>query len=229
MLPLEDLVLAGWNLVSVPIGAALGGGWTSSGSAPLLGLLELAATGGAIVALATRDTETAAIEDRSFRAWALAGPLMGAVVLVGGNASDRLGMNVGGFLGIAAFIAVVAAFALGSRLPVIEPTVRRLLVAPFVFVTAAFFTDFVASLLDGLDLGELARALFDGRAAASELAGVAGLVAFFVIAGSAMFYAMLVIAPRELVSGERRPHVWLLRFVVFIASAVVGAGGYVLL
>jgi hypothetical protein len=224
----EDLALAGWNLVALPVAAALGGEWSSSEPAPLLGLVELLAVVGAIVALATRTPDAPPLHPESFRGWAMAGPLIGGVALVGDSASDRLGLDVAGLLGPAAFIAIVAAFVLADRLPVLGEGRRRLLVAPFVFVAAGFFGEFMASLLDGLDLGELAGSLFGG-AGGSEVATIAGLVLFAVVAGSAAFYAMLVVAPRELASPEPRPVVWAIRFVLFLATSIIGVGGWLIL
>ena len=228
-LRVEDFALAAWNLVAVPVGMVLGGGWMSSERSPAVGLLEVVAMAGAVVAVASRDAPSSSLRAEPFRVWALAGPLIGAVALVGGNATDRLGAPVGGFLGLGIFAAVIAAFALGPRLPVLDAGVRRLLVAPFVFVTAGFFTDFVASLLDGLDLPALAFAVFGGETTPTEGRALAAFVLFALIAGSGIFYAMLVVAPRELVAAEPRPGVWLLRYLVFVMSAVIGAGGYVLL
>jgi hypothetical protein len=158
----------------------------------------------------------------------MAGPLIGAVALVGDNVSDRLGLDVGGLLGPAAFVAIVAAFVLADRLPVLDDTRRRVLVAPFVFIAAGFFSEFMASLLAGLDIDELAGTLF-GNGGGSELAMIGGLVALFVVGGSAAFYAMLVVAPRELASPEPRPVVWALRFGLFLASSLVGVGGWLFL
>lgn len=224
----EDLALAGWNLVAVPVAAALGGSWSLGGDAPLIGLLEVAAIVGAIVALATRTPDAPPLSSDSFRAWVLAGPLIGAVVLLGDSASDRLGLAVGGILGPAALVAVVAAFALADRLPVLDERRRRLLVTPFVFVAAGFFTEFAAGILDGLDIGEVADTIL-GSSSAPGMATVAAFIAGGLLLGSAAFYVMLVVAPRELAAPERRPWVWAIRFAVFLVSALVGAGGSLLL
>lgn len=223
----EDVGLAAWNLLGVPIGAALAGA-RGDGPSPLFGLLEALAIVGVIVALATRTPGAPPLSSASFRGWALAGQLIGAVELVGSEAGDHLGFGVG-ILGIAAFVAVVAAFVLADRLPVLPEWQRRLAVAPFIFVTSAFFTDLVADLFDGIDVLAIARAVFDGSAAPPELAGVGSILLFALVAGSATFYAMLVIAPRELAAPEPVTRVWLFRYVLFLVSAVVGAAGIVVL
>ena len=227
----EDLVLVGWNLVALPIGAAVAGGsWTSSDPAPLVGLLEVLAIVGAIVALATRTPGAPPLSTEGFAMWARAGPLIGAVALVGDNAADRLGLDLG-VLGIVAFVATLASFVLADRLPVLDEPWRRLLVLPFVLVSAAFFDDIVASLFDDLDFGALVSAWLGGGAATEqpEVAAIAGIVLFGLVAGAAVFYAMLVLAPRELAAPESLPQVWLLRFLVFLVSAIAGTGAWLLL
>ena len=223
----EDLALAGWNLVALPIGAVLGG-WLGGRPAPVLGVLEALAIVGVIVALATRTPDAPPLTPESFRGWALAGPLIGAVAFVGDDASERLGVSVAP-LGIVAFVAVVAGFALADRLPVLPEWQRRLAVTPFLLVTSAFFTDLVADLFDGIDLVAIARGLFDGSSAEPEVATVGAILLMALVAGSAAFYAMLVIAPRELAAPEPLARVWLVRYLVFLASAVVGATGAVIL
>jgi len=224
----EDVALAVANVAAVPLLSALGRGTGGSEPAPLLGAVELVAVLGAIGALATRSPERQPLNPDSLHGWLFAGPLLGGVGLVGADASDHLGMDASGVLGLLTFAAVVAAFVLGDRLPVLPESRRRLLVAPFILVASGWFTAFVSDLFDGLDLGELAGALF-GPGGSPELLAIAGIVGFAVVAGSAAFYAMLVVAPRELASPEPQPGVWLVRYVVFAVSAGIGAGGVVLL
>ena len=224
----EDLALAGWNLVAVPVGAAVGGGWTSGEPAPVLGALQLAALLGVVVALATRTPGSSPLVPDGFRAWVLAGPLVGAVGIVGADTSDRLGVDLAEVMAPVALVATVAAFVFGDRLPVLDQRWRRLLVAPFIFISAAFFDDFIASLLDGLDLPAIASAVFAGGASEPQIAAFGSILLFGLLAGSAAFYAMLVLAPRELAAPERYPGVWVVRFAIFLVSAFVGAGAAVI-
>jgi hypothetical protein len=229
MLRPEDVALAAWNLVAVPVGAAVAGGWSSGQPAPAIGLLQLAGLFGVVIALATRTPGASPLVPDGFRAWVLAGPLVGAVGIVGADTSDRLGLDLAEVMAPVALVATIAAFTLGHRLPVLDERWRRLLVAPFVFVCAGFFDSFVADLLDGLDLPGIARAAFGGSASDPQTAALGGIVLFGVLAGSAVFYAMLVLAPRELAAPEPRPAVWLVRFAVFAVSAFVGAGAWALI
>lgn len=216
----EDLALAAWNLVSIPVGVALGGSWSGSDPDPVVGVIEVLAILGVIVAIGTRTATELPIHADSFRGWILAGPLVGATGLIGGNASDRLGLDLG-LLGAVTLLTIVGAFVFADRLPVLPELPRRLLTAPFILLAAAFFSDFIAGLLDGIDLGDLA--------AAPQQLGIAVLLGFALLAASAVFYAMLVVAPRELAAPEPNPGVWLKRFIVFVVTAVLGAGGWLLL
>jgi hypothetical protein len=223
----EDLALAAWNLVSIPVGVALAGSWSGSDRAPLVGLIEVLALGGMIVAVGTRTAGTPPIQAESFRGWLIAGPLIGAAGFIGANASDRLGLDLG-LLGAVTLLTIVGAFVFADRLPVLPELHRRLLTTPFVFLTAAFFTDIVAGVLDGMDLGDLARAVFVGSSAAPEQLMVAVIVGFALLLAAAVIYAMLIVAPRELAAPEPNPGVWVARFVVFVVSAAIGAGGWLL-
>lgn len=229
VLGVEDIALAGANLVAVPATAALGAEPPAAGEpALLLGLVELLAVTGVIVALATRPPGRT-IFPTPTHYWLFAGPLLGGVSLVGADAAEHLGFGASGILGLLTFVAVVAAFVLSDRLPVLDTPWRRLLVAPFVLLASGWFTRFVGDILDGLDLAELTRALFDSPSVPPEQASVAGIVAFFLVAGSAAFYAMLIVAPRELAAPEPGLRVWFVRYFVFAVSAAVGAWGIVLL
>ena len=221
----EDIVLAAWNALAVPLAGSLAVG---DGPLPVLGAVQALAIVGVIVALATRTPDAPPLSTESFRGWALAGPLIGAVALVGDAAGDNLGVDVG-LLGLGAFVAVVAAFVLADHLPVLPAWQRRVAVAPFILVSSAFFTELAADLFDGVDVGSIARALFDGSAAPPELAAVAGFLVMALVFGSAVFYAMLVIGPRELAAPEPLARVWLFRYLLFLVSAVVGAAGIVML
>ncbi len=227
-LRIEDLALAAANLGAVPLLAALVRG-SPDGRDPLRGVVELVAVLGAIAAVATRNPGQERLDPDGLRGWLFAGPLLGGIGLVGADVSKHLGLDASWLLALLTFTAVVAAFAFGDRLPVLPEGRRRLLVTPFVLVAAGWFTGFVASLFEGLDLAELGRALFAGDPTMPGTPALAAIVVFAVLAGSATFYAMLVVAPRELAAPEPQPGVWLLRYAVFVVTAALGAGAVVLL
>ncbi len=72
------------------------------------------------------------------------------------------------------------------------------------------------------------RDLLAGGPKPGALAPGGILVAAFLI-GSWVFYAMLVVAPRELAAPGPRPGVRVSRDLVLVVSALVGAGGAILL
>jgi hypothetical protein len=224
----EDVLLAAWNLVAFPIGALFAGSAGSAMAEPLVGLFEVAAVIGAVVALATRPPGPAAAPSE-FRTWILSGPLIGALGLVGENGARRLGVPGTDVVLAIAVIVGLGAIVLSDRLPVLDTAVRRLLVLPLILGATAFFGDLAADLVDGLEPGALLTALLSGAPGAPQEVAVAGFVTVLVLGGAAVFFAMLVVAPRELADPEPRPAVWLLRFVLFFASAATGIGLWTLI
>lgn len=221
----EDLLLAAWNVVGIPLVAV-------SALAPVLaaggepstpaGLLQLASVAGAIVAIATRPAGVPAPRpdaDGGLR-YALFGPLIAAVAFVAGSASDHLGTAVDGPLIGITFLVIVGAMAFGDRLPVIDAGVRRALIVPFIAICAGLFNGFAADLLEGMDVGQLVAAL------TVDETGFALFIIGMILAGLAFFYASLVVAPRVLVAPEEGGGwlIWPARFVLYVASAVLGIG-----
>lgn len=227
-LRIEDLLLAGWNVAGVPLVAA--GALApilSLGDAPnaFAGWVQLIAVIAAIIAIATRPsgaTRVPAPEGVDIDArMAFIGPLIGAVAFVAGSASAYLGFGVDGLVVGTAFIVITAAMVLGDRLPVIDRGLRRALILPFILVCGGIFNGFAADILDGLDVGELISSV------TVDETGFGLFIVAMVIAGLAAFYAALVFAPRVLVDPDLENHgclVWPLRFVLYLASAVLGIG-----
>jgi len=227
-LPIEDLLLAGWNVAGVPLVAAgTLAPILSLGDSPnaLAGWVQLLAVIAAIVAIATRPygvppfptMEGTGIDARM----GFIGPLIGAVAFVAGSASAYLGFGIDGPVVGLAFIVIIAAMILGNRLPVIDRGLRRALILPFILVSGGIFNSFAADILDGLDVGALI-----GSVTVDET-GFGLCVVFMVVAGLAAFYAALVFAPRVLVEPDLDPQgclVWPLRFVLYLVSAVLGIG-----
>jgi hypothetical protein len=90
-------------------------------------------------------------------------------------------------------------------------------VTPFILVTSRFFGDFLSGLTPLFDLRQLV-------ASASEPGGFAGAVFVGLIAtvGAAVFYVMLVFAPRQIAEREGTPGTWLVRFFLFVVSLSLG-------
>lgn len=225
VLATEDAALTAWNALGVPL-VTVSGATTiirlGDAPDPVAGVLQLAAVLGAIVAVGTRSTRDRGEPGASSFAlqMGLIGPFIGAVAFVGGSASTYLGLRLDGLMVALAFVAVSAALAFGNRLPTLPAVLRRILVAPFILVCAGIFEGFAADLLQGMDVSELVAAV------TVDQTGFGLFVVGLVLSGLAAFYAALVVAPRVLVDREHDLGwiVWSLRFILFIASAVLGIG-----
>jgi hypothetical protein len=219
----EDAALAGWNALAVPLLAGSGlSPLIQLGDEPhlLAGIVQLVAVIGAIVAIATRPASggPSALPGPSIGMLeAIIGPLVLGVAFVAGSAAVYLGLSIDEPITGIAFLTIVAAMAFGDRLPVIDAGLRRLLVLPFILVSAGIFNGFAADLLTGLDPRLLAAASFSAEA------GFVLFVGLMVVGGLAVFYAGLVAAPR-LLADPGQSGAWPLRFLVYLLSALFGIG-----
>jgi hypothetical protein len=217
----EDLALGAWNLVAIPVGVLLAGSWQSREPAPILGLLEVLAVLLAVAALATRAVATTEPWTDG-RTWLLCGPLVGALALVGESGAEHLGIPGTEIVLVLALLTGLGALLLAHRLPVIAAGWRRLLVLPLVLVAAGHFQEIVSPLFEGLDPGELLSGGGLGLPAGPGTAAFGAFLFGLVLAGTGTFFAMLVVAPRELADPEPRPVVWLARFALFVVSSFTG-------
>ena len=221
---LEDGILAAWNVAAVPMLATGSAGALfafGEGANPWAGVIQLLAVAGLIVAVATRPAGASVYRDPDggLQPFALVfiGPLVGGVAFVAGSASTHLGLQVDGLAVGAAFVAMVAAMAFGDQLPVINATLRRALVLPFILVAAGMFDRFAADIIGSVDLADLTGASL------SQDGGFAVFIGLMLLGGLAAFYAALVAAPRTLADPSLAGW-WPLRFAVFVVSAVLGIG-----
>ncbi len=222
----EDLALAAWNVGVVPLAALSGIGHVlqlGDGPDTFAGVIQLLAVIGAIVAIATRPTGSTlpAVEPGSIDArMAFVGPLTLAIAFLAGSASTYLGLDVEGPLIGTAFLAMVAAMAFANRLPTLDPGIRRAMLLPFVLVCTGVFDGFAAHLLGDVNLPGLVGSL------SVDQTGFGLFVVTMLLAGLAVFYAGLVVAPRALASPQEVTGclVWPARFALFVVSAVLGIG-----
>lgn len=223
---LEDLLLAAF-LIAAPLlrDAATADPVIDRRPDIIGGLIAFLAVVGAIACLATRAPGESPIDPIVRQSgpdarMAFIGPLLGAIALVGDAAFSKLGVGGGGILTVTAFVVGVASFVLAPRLPVVRPQVRRALVMPFVLVCGGTFQSLVGDLTDGLDL----RGYLAGSAGASSgdaallLGGFGGLL----ILAAAVFYTMLVYAPRELAEAGTSARSWVVRFAMFVLFTAIG-------
>jgi len=222
----EDLALAAWNAGAVPLLALGGAGRVLQlGDSPnaAAGWIQLLAVIAAIAAIATRPSGTPlpAVQSGTVDArMAFIGPLVLAISFVAGSASTYLGLQLEGAVVGTAFLVIVAAMVFGDRLPTLDPGLRRAMLLPFVLVCAGIFDGFAAQLLAGINVGELIASL------RVDQTGFGVFVVGMLLAGLAVFYAGLVVAPRALAAPETRAGclVWPARFALFVVSAVLGIG-----
>jgi hypothetical protein len=219
----EDFLLAGWNLVAIPVGTAVAGSWSSGAGTPLLGLIEVAAVLLAIVALATRPSGSGA-PPNGFRTWILSGPLIGALALVGQEGAQRLGLPGTDVVLAIALLVGIGAIVLVDHLPVIEAGRRRLLVVPLILIAAGIFQEIGTDIVGAFDVGGFVAGWGSVAGSPAQALTIGLIVLSAAVLGSGTFFAMLVIAPRELADPEPRPSVWLARFVLFLVSAATGIG-----
>ena len=180
---------------------------------PLGGALELIAVVGALICLVTGRSDAPPGADSSILGRGAVGPLVGGLLLVTFSASDGLGLaGTPATVVAVAIVAVVVVVRL--RWAAFSTSVRRALVTPFILVTGGIFW----SILDSITGGQ---GVIGSLTAGLDLQGtglVVGLLALF----SAVYYAMLVYAPRQVAESEGGPLTWLVRYAVFLASVVVG-------
>jgi hypothetical protein len=233
----EDLLLAGWIVLVAPLLAQAGGtaGPFDSGH-PVQGSLMLVGFVGALACLATRSaapavttlpgslvaaTRAGTADAGATRPGVLdsaaVGPLVGGLMLVGGTAFAELGLDPAAIF-VPTFAAVAVLAVAQSHLPAVSTPVRRALVTPYLLSAGGIFWGVVHAVTGGLDIsGQFGSSL---AGMSSGLAAVAGVF----ILGAAVYYAMLIYAPRQIAEREGGPIQWLARFALFVASIVLGFG-----
>ncbi|HTS14763.1 MAG TPA: hypothetical protein VMH24_03790 [Candidatus Sulfotelmatobacter sp.] len=224
-LRLEDLVLIVWvglqpvlfRLLGFSTASPSGGGLDLlDGHDPLLGLVALASVAGALVCLATRPATPTSDAAGQTAPRGLIGPLTGGLLLATVIGTQNLfGVAEAGF-GVT-FVAVVVASLLPGALPATPVAYRRVLVTPYVLLSASVFNGLigqVGGLFDlhgvlGLGLGQTLQAL----------PWAIGVMAVF----AGVYYVMLVYAPRQLAVADGGTIAWLVRFLVFLAVEIAAA------
>ncbi len=225
----QDLLLVGWIALGWPlVAAALGGpdlglSTVFDEGEPIRGLVWLLAVIGAIVVIGTRNVEDAPDPRSLDERIALYGPLFGSILLVAGGATSGLGLEDGPGFGLA-FIAMVVLTVLAGmgRVGQLPRLTRVALVTPFILIASGIFAGTLADIGLGPDLLREAIAATEGAAALEEVVASLALSLGLVLVIAAVFYPMLVIAPRTLVDGRVDGLTWVARFVVFIVASLLG-------
>ena len=184
---------------------------------PLQGVLRLGAVLCVVACLAARRAPVSpGTDDPSMTNRGAVGPFVGGLLLVtisGFTALDAGSQLALPALVLAATVAVVVRFAV-PPLPVIA---RRALVTPFVAVAAGIYWNVIAQLTGGHGFTITPTQLMSDPHAAELILGV--LVAF-----SAVYYAMLIYAPRQVATREGGFVEWGVRYALFVVSVLLGVG-----
>ena len=217
-LRVEDWLLVGWiGLVAPLVARSDASQGPFDQGRPLEGSLALVGVLGALVCLITGRSDAPPGTDSSVLGRASVGPLTGGLLLVllSGSAGVGLGGLPGEAVGVAAIVLLVA---VRLRWPAIPTAVRRALVTPFLLATGGIFWTIIDEVAGGGSLlGGVAVGTTPG-AALQEIAFVVGILAAF----SAVYYAMLIYAPRQVAEPEGGPVTWLVRYAIFLTSVIVG-------
>lgn len=212
----EDVALFVWLVVVQPLLFAPAASGVQ-GPDPLRGLIDVAGLIGFAICIGARSA--AGVGSGLFsggNVGAAIGPLFGAVAFAIDDTTTSLGVD--GDL-VAIFLVALIVLAVGARLrlPPLGADVRRALVTPFVLAASGFFSTFLAGITGAFDI----------RSMVADVTGPdAGLGLFGIgiaIAGVAIFYVMLVFAPRQVAEKEGSPLTWTVRYLVFLASLILGA------
>ena len=213
----EDVVLAGWVALASPVLAqAQGGGDPFASGRPIDGLLRLAGVAGALICLGTRTEGVPAGADQSILTGAAIGPAVGGLMLVGASGLAALGLDPEAAL-FPLFGVVLVLALLRDHLPAIPTATRRALITPFVLAAGGIFWTFVRAVTGG------ATGVGDVGAFVAQAPTIAPVLGVLIVA-AAVYYAMLVYAPRQIAEREGGPPAWIARFGLFLASLVVGFG-----
>ena len=207
----------GWVALASPLLYRVGGdaGPFDAGH-PFIGLVDLAAVLGALSCLAARRPAADAAREPSILNRGAVGPLGGGLLLVA----------ISGFTALSASQPVVLLVLLGGavtvilvrvRVPPLPPVARRALVSPFVMVTGGIFWSLIEAVVGGR--GGSGPFSLDTIALLRTTPALLFLVAF-----SAVYYAMLVYAPRQIADREGSRVAWGFRYLAFMLSVVLGLG-----
>ena len=221
VLRLEDVVLIVWVAVQPIVlragghaGAASGGLDLLDGHDPLLGLGALAAVAGALVCLATRPLDPATGQPAAAAERGTIGPLTGGLLLATAIGCQNLfGTAEAGF-GVA-LVAIVVASLLPGVLPAIRVPYRRVLVAPYVLLSASLFNGLMGQIGGLFDVHQLV-----GQGLAATVAALPPVLGVL-LAFCGVYYLMLVYAPRQLAVADGGLVAWAVRFAVFVAAEIV--------
>ena len=210
--------MAGWVAIASPVIFRIGGDkGPFDPDQPLQGLLRLGAVLGVVVCLAARrPAQAGGRAEPSILTRAAVGPFVGGLLLL--TIGGFVALDVPSGLVLPALIAVaVLAVAVHFALPPLPLIARRALVTPFIAVAAGIYWNVIAEVTGGHGLK-----LTPSQVTADP--HTAELILGFLIAFSAVYYAMLIYGPRQVATREGGVVEWVVRYALFLASIVLGIG-----
>jgi hypothetical protein len=213
----EDLLVTGWVAIASPILFKVGGdkGPFETGQ-PLEGLLRIAAVLGVVACLAARrKVDPGSPPQLSLLNRASVGPFVGGLLLVTISGFTALGAPTVAVYAVL-LVAAIGIIAIRVALPPVSVVVRRALVSPFVMVAGGLYWTVIEQVVTPGAASLRRSAPLDLRSVELPLFG---LIAF-----SAIYYAMLIYAPRQIAEREGGIVEWLLRYAAFAASIALGIG-----
>ncbi|HSL84055.1 MAG TPA: hypothetical protein VLF66_14885 [Thermoanaerobaculia bacterium] len=227
VLQIEDLALFGLLALAEPLldgwlgeALAFGESATADGTAEAVrAVLLVIAAGGTAACILTRPrgrpVKTPGEALGGLEGWARF-PLMVLLAVILDAALEPFGGDLGEgcFFGVVLLLSAPLAFY--PRLPELAVPLRRLLMTPAILLGAGAFQFFSGGLLSD---GEVLSAL---PARDDPTFGYAALLLGLLIAGTAAFYMLLVVAPRVVAGASGSRLLWLLRFALFVAGLAIG-------
>jgi hypothetical protein len=217
VLRIEDLLIAGWVAIASPLIFRFDGKkGPFDPDQPIQGLVELAAVLGVLLCLAARQkVDPASPPQPSLVNRGVVGPLVGALLLVTISGFTALGAPTAAiYIVLIATAAGMVAIRIAG--PPLNVLARRALVSPFVVVAAGLYWTFIESVMGSVGAATIHRlAPLNPQSAPALL---------FLFAFSAIYYAMLIFAPRQIAEREGGVIQWLLRYAAFVVSIVLGIG-----
>jgi hypothetical protein len=213
-LRIEDWLLAGWVALASPLLDAAGvqGAGPFDPGHPLLSIFRLVAVVGALACLITRTADAPQVPDSGIMERGAIGPLAGGLILVGVSAISGLALTEAGAWAVV-IAAAILLVVIRARWPALPGVLRRALVTPFILAAGGIYW----GVLDGVTNGQSVLGMTGG----SDMPTAAPFLGFL-LAFSAVYYAMLIFAPRQVAEREGGLLSWLLRFGLFAVSLVFG-------
>jgi len=205
---IEDWLLVGVVALAAPLLGSSKGSLALDAHGPVDGLIRLGAVMLALAAIAVKPRDPQGATGKSIFESGAIGPLSRGVLLIAITGAAALGSAAQAVAYTLIVTGIVMVIVIRWRVPPQPAQVRRALITPLVLVAGGIFW----ALIDALT----------GSAPGGAFLAMPGLL--FFVAFSAVFYAMLLYAPRQMVDREGSSFEWILRYGLFAAGVLGGLG-----